>query len=340
VPDTNEGACSAGSQSSHATHREGLRTGFALLGWMTAWLVLLAGCGQTEPPLRVGNYPWPGFATLYYARALGLLDPARVRLVDFDNAGEVMSAFREGRVDAADLTLDEAVTLAQSGEPGHVVMVFGFSKGGDALLARPPISSLDELRGLRIGIESKSEGGYMLARILNQAGLTSEDVFMVELPLNEHERAYQSGLVDALITMDPVRSRLLATGANELFTSSQIGGELVDILLVNEKVLNTHPRALQDLVNCHFRALDKIRDDPGTAAQQLGSRFGAPGEVLGTWELIEFAGRGANDRLLGEGDLLQTAKRIQSIMRKQGLASGETGQLPTMDDRFVRSGGG
>ncbi len=307
-----------------------------LPAWLLAWVMLLAGCSQPEEPtLRVGTYPWPGFATLHHARALGLLDPARVRLVDFDTGGQVMQAMRDGSIDAAGLTLNEALLVAGSVRGTRVVLAFGQSAGGDTLLARPPIIHLRDLRGKRVGVESGAEGGYILARAMDRAGLGDGDLEIVELSLEEHEKAYRGNAVDAVITMDPVRSRLVAAGANELFSSRQIAGELVDVLLVGERVPDTHRRALQSLAGAHFRALDSIRADPAEAASRLPQRFGSPAQLQHSWTLVDFFGRGANLRLLEKGALQHNADLVRNVMLRRGLLKGDSVPRLELDPRIV-----
>jgi NitT/TauT family transport system substrate-binding protein len=312
----------------------------ALFAWVLALTLLLGGCSPApEPPLRVGTYPWPGFATLHHARALGRLDVDRVLLVDFDSAGEVMAAFREKRIDAAGLALNEALLMAR--EPGgvRVVLVFGESAGGDALLARPPIVNLRQLRGKRVGVEAEAEGAYVLARVLDRAGLKEEDIEVVDLPLDKHEQAYYGGEVEAVITMDPVRARLLIAGANELFSSKEIAGELVDVLLVRREVVATHPRALQQVVDAHFHALESIRDDPLRAAERLPRRFGPAPQVLWSWAMLNFSGIGANLRLLDSGTLRQNAALVlEAMRRRRQMEGGKTPQLE-LDARFVANAG-
>ncbi|HSD61794.1 MAG TPA: ABC transporter substrate-binding protein, partial [Burkholderiales bacterium] len=205
--------------------------------------------------------------------------------------------------------------------------------------ARPPINRLAQLRGKRVGVETEAEGGYILARILDHAGLKEGDLKVVELTLEEHEQAYRSGKVDALITMDPVRARLLTAGANELFSSKQIAGELVDLLLVREGIPDTHARALQSLVNAHFRALDSIRANPDKAAGGLPPRFGPQQQLLWSWAMMDFSGRGANLRLLDSGGLRNSADRVTDVMQRRGLIRGENVPRLELEPRFVANAG-
>ncbi len=70
-----------------------------------------------------------------------------------------MDALRVGSLDLAGLTLDEALLLAQEGVPIAVIWVLNTSAGADALLAKPGITTLDALRGKRIGVEQTAVGG-------------------------------------------------------------------------------------------------------------------------------------------------------------------------------------
>jgi NitT/TauT family transport system substrate-binding protein len=298
-----------------------------------AWL---AGCHREEPPLRVGTYPWVGFSTLQHAQSLGYFQEARIVLVDFSGARDVMSAFGDGSIDAAGLTLDETLRVLHTGKAGVVALVFGHSKGGDAVVTQPGIRAIADLRGRRVGMERGTEGEYLLARMLAEAELERSDVELVEIDAEDQEEAFRSGAVEALVTMDPVRARLLGLGAHEIFSSREIEGELIDVLLVRESVLVEQPEGLKRLVEAHFRSLDEMRQDPMAAALRLAPRFGSPSNILTGFGLVEFAGRGANLRLLGKGDFRNVALRTEKFMVRHGLIGNEKAEALEVDDRFVR----
>lgn len=297
----------------------------------------LAGCSEPEPPLKVGTYPWPGFATLNYAKASGMTDPRHLTLMEFGSAREAMAAFRSGVVDAAGMTLDEALTLTNGKHDFRIVMVFDFSAGADVLLARPSITTLRDLRGKRVGVEAGAEGDYILRRILEIARLQLEDIQVIDLPLDRHLEAYRKKEVDAVITFDPVRIQILSTGARELFSTRSIASEIMDVLVAREEAIKTRPRAISELVNAHFEAVDRIRAQPGTAAQEVAPRFGPPGEVLEAWRLIEFQGRIANQRLLSGGGILPVMERVHAVVFRTRLQGRKLDAASLVDDRFVRS---
>ena len=282
----------------------------------------LAPASAHEQTLLLGTNVWPGYEPLYLGRALGLFDPARLKLVEYPAAMSVIRAFRNGTIDAAALTLDEVLSLRQHGVPARVVLVFDFSNGADALLARPGIDSLDALRGRTIGVEQGAVGAYMLARVFERSSLSMGDVRVKMVQVDEHEQSYRSGEVDAVITFDPVRQHLSALGAKTLFDSSMIPEEIVDVLVVHESRLARDPEGVEQVIEGWFRALDHLASEPLDAATKLSGRLQlAPDQVLAVYEDIVLPSAQANRELLS-GDsprLLGAALRLAQVMAANEL---------------------
>jgi NitT/TauT family transport system substrate-binding protein len=237
-------------------------------------ICLITACGQPKQlPMRIGTNVWPGYEPLYLARELGEYDDNKVRLVELPNASEVIRAYRNGVLDAAAVTLDEALLLAQDRLDFSILLIMDYSHGGDVLLARPPIDSLEGIRGKRVGLENTALGSYVISRALEIAGLGSEDIRVVPLLVDEHERAYDEQSVDALVTFEPVRTKLLAKGANQIFDSRSIPKEIVDILIVRNSFLEAHPQSVRQLLKGWFSALDRLSRTPGEAHGIIARRL-------------------------------------------------------------------
>jgi len=287
---------------------------------------VLTACSPPTEPLRFGANAWPGYAPLRLAEASGLISPERLRVLDFPNSSMVLSAFRNGTIDAAGLTLYEALALAASRQPLRIVLVFDVSDGADVIVGRPGISALDQLEGRRVGVETEALGAYLIGRALERVSLPLHSVEIVSMPLDRHESAFASGQVDALVTFEPVRSRLLEAGASELFSSREIPGEIVDVLVVREDVLRTRRADLQAAVSAHFEARLALLADPAAAAERLGARLSLDEVALrAALGLIQLPGPEENRRLLGGADagLAQVLVTMSSRMKSLGLLEGE-----------------
>ncbi len=305
------------------------------------------GCVTTpQLPLRVVTHVWPGYETLFLAKEKGFFGDAPIRLMELPAASESIRAFENGNADVATLTLDEVLRLADRGHEPRVILVMDFSRGADVILSRPEIKSLAELKGKSVGVEQHALGAYVLARALDLAGLRTEDVNVVPLLIAETEPAYKSGKVDAVVTFEPYRAKLLAAGARCLFDSSQIPDEIADVMIVRQSLLgNPSPaqqRSLKSLVTGHFRALEFLNRhrDEATAIMSRREQI-LPVEFLSSLERLSLPDPAENRRLLGAGDqtLVETMRRLSGVMSQHGiLLTGrkEIDPAALRDDRFVK----
>lgn len=298
----------------------------ALLVLLVISIAGVTGCNHTEAPLRLGHNPWPGYLGLYYARDKGLFSDRDVRLIALDSTEDVLTAFRNRAIDAAALTLDEALLLADSDQEPRIVMIFDSSKGADVVLARPDITTPAELRQHRLGVETSTLGAYLLARLLDRTKLQPGDMEIVHLPLHRQVAAYHQGLVDAVITFDPPRSQLLAAGARPIFSSADIPGEIVDVLVVRDDTLQHHQQHIRLLLDSYFKALAELQEEPQHAAQLLAPYIGLePKALLEAWQLMELADLADNRVMLApESPLLDTLGRMEKIMLEHKLLEQHT----------------
>jgi len=235
-------------------------------------LTLLAGCGEApQLPLRVGLNPWVGYDPLVLARERGLFGPSDLRVVELETSNESARQLRNGLIDAAGLTLAEAVELAAAGIDVRVVAVLSLSRGADAVLARPGVGSADRLRGGRIGLEDTALASIMLQRLLEAGGLRRDEVSLVMLPVIEHESALKAGRVDAVITFEPVISRLSSAGFVVVLDSANMTGEVVDVLVVRADALQTRPHQVQVLLDAFEAGRREMLARPTEAANSLAA---------------------------------------------------------------------
>lgn len=303
-------------------------------------LVFFSGCIQVQnQPLRVGCNIWPGYESLFLARDLGYYDHSSIQLLDYPSATEVSRALRNGDLEVAALTLDETLSLAETNPDIRVVLITDVSNGGDAIVTQPYIKTLTDLKGQRVGVESNALGAFVIARALEQVGLSTSDLQIVSLGISEHEYAFEQGTVDAVVTFEPVRSNLLNQGANLVFDSTQIPGEIVDVLVVPEHVIKNQKSALEKLIQGWFLALDYLDENPQDAAQRMAPREGvSPEQFLASLELLHIPDLQENQELLSKTDtqLLQATQKLSALMIEKGLLNQEIDIENLLSDSLVK----
>lgn len=301
----------------------------------------LSAC--SEPPedaVRIGIHVWPGYDTLILARDKNMLADSNVRLIEVPSASESIRAFQNRTVDGALLTVDEVLRLADQGHDPVIILVMDFSNGADALLAQPYIHALTDLKGKSIGIEPNALGSYVLARALESVKLSAADVTIVSMPIAETVKAYTDGRVDAVVTYEPHLTQIQSAGATLLFDSTQMPGEITDVLVVRKEVIENSPRTLQRLVDAQFKALNYLQQEPDEAVAAMAKRENiTPAELRVSLTRLEFPDQKSNQQLLSAADntLPNTINRLVALMREQNLLANDVSRYEFRDDRFVRN---
>ena len=239
--------------------------------WLIAGLSLaLAACGEpVVTPLTVGMNPWVGYDPLVLARDRGLADPKQVRVVELPSSSESLRHLRNGLLDAATLTLDETLRLADSGVDVRIVAMLDASNGGDVVMAAPRIASPAQLKGEFIAVEDSGVGALLLQRMLQKAGLTRADVRVTNMEVAQHLLALQSGTVAAAVSFEPLADSMEVAGFRRIFDSSEIPGEILDVLVVRADVLQQRPESVDALLSAWYQGLHVFQLDTSGAAQSL-----------------------------------------------------------------------
>jgi NitT/TauT family transport system substrate-binding protein len=299
------------------------RRDFLRLGTGVATATALGGLGGCEPgaPLRIAASPWAGYVFMFLARDEGWLPEGRVELVETAVLSDSVKALAEGRVEAAGLTLDEVLRLRDQGTPLSIGTVFDVSAGADALVAKPAIKSLADLKGRRIAVEDASLGTIMLAKVLEAAGLERTAVSIVPLG-SDHVEAWERGQADAIITYEPGLSRLEARGLVRLFDSRSLPQVILDVLAVRTEAMERHAEALRALIAGHFRALRLWRRNPIDTAYRLSSRLGVQATDVGrVFKGLDLPDAQYNLEYLSAPapELTRATTEIAEIMHREGL---------------------
>ena len=291
-------------------------------------------------PLRIGANLWTGYETLYLARDLGYYDQQPIKLVDYPSGTEEVRAYRNNEIEGAGLSIDQALSIAATQDNIKIITIMDVSHGGDVILGKPEIANIKALKGKRVGVESTALGAFFISRALEKNGMSVKDIQIVSLELTEHERAYKQGKVDAVVTFGPARIKLLAAGAKLLFDSSQIPGEIVDILAVSKEAITNSSDTIQSLVNGRFRALDYLEKNPQDAASRIAKRTQVtPEQILNAFKGLRQPNLQQNQKLLDKSDpaLVNSMRKLVQIMVENKLLPKAIDPVNLLDDRFIKN---
>jgi NitT/TauT family transport system substrate-binding protein len=257
---------------------------------------------------------------LFLAQHRGWLAPADFRLVEFVNDGEVMRAFRNGRIEAAFMTVDEVLLVAQGGLAPIMLLVAAESRGADAVLAHADVTSLADLRGRRVAVQVNSASAYLLRRALKTGGVDVSDIEVVNVPPDRHRSAFLKREVDAVVTAEPLRSQIVSDGGVDLFSSASIPLELLGVIIVQGDYLARDGVRVSAICSAWRLAENDIKTPPARAwvAARMKVTSGALAEMLAVVRLVTPT---ESHALLAapRPQLLATTARIQTTLIESGL---------------------
>jgi NitT/TauT family transport system substrate-binding protein len=287
--------------------------------------------------LRVGTTLWPGYEPLYLAEEIKAYQHD-IRMINYSSTSEVLRAFSSHSIEAAALTLDEAVLLAESKIPVDIILILDISEGADVIMGRPELKNMQGLIGARIAVESSAVGAYTLTRALEIHNIDINKVTLINVENSSHKFAYINHKADAVVTYEPVRTQLLNEGAIELFNSKEIPGEIVDILVVHKGLLSTHRDALLDITQGWFKALKHIKDEPIDSYSFIASRLKiSHKEVKESYVGLTLPSLNENKTLLSgnPAPLNKTLDRLTQHMLKNRLISADSFTNATINPSFL-----
>ena len=261
-----------------------------------------------------------------------------IKLLDYPSDQELMRAYRNGDLEAITISLDEAWSLAETMSDVRIVTIQDISNGGDAILGKPEIKNLQELKNRRVGVESTALGAFELSRALEQVSMSTKDVKIVPLLVSQDELAFKQKRIDGVVTYEPTVSKLRAIGANLLFDSRQIPGEVLDILAMRESAVTKQPDTAKALTIGWFRALDYLHKYPQDAARRIAPHEGVtPEQFLKSLTGIRIPDVQENQKILGktDGAALEAISRLAKFMVEKKLLKKAIDPISVFDPRLV-----
>jgi len=272
--------------------------------------------------LRVGILAWPGYEPLALADSLNYYSEDEIKIIRFPSVIDVLGAMRNGTIDVAALTVDEGMVYAQDNPDIRAFLVCDFSNGGDGIVAKKGIASPSQLKGKRIAAEESALSSYILSRFLTFSGLSHSDVTVVPVSYDVQVQSLSSDQADAVITYNPVKDQLIAQGGKLLFDSTQMPGEIVDVLIARDSVLKAKKESVNALIKGWYQSLDYMKKHPQDANKRIAS-FENVSQAMFERTLagIKIPSREESIRMLTKnpGSLYESSGKLIESMQNQGL---------------------
>ncbi len=207
--------------------------------------------------IYVGWMPWG------YIEDSGIMDRwaekygIDVEIVQINDYVESINQYTAGAFDGVSATNMDTLSIPAGGGVDTTALIVGdYSNGNDAVILKGD-GDLTSLAGKPVNLVELSVSHYLLARALDSVGLAERDLGAV---INTSDAdmiaAFATPDVEAVVTWNPLVSAILEEpGATKLFDSSDIPGEIIDLMVVNTETLEANPDFGKALVGAWYETM-------------------------------------------------------------------------------------
>lgn len=235
--------------------------------------------------IYVGWMPWG------YADEAGIVDKwadkygIEIKVVQINDYIESINQFTAGAFDGCVMTNMDALTIPAAGGVDSTALIAGdFSDGNDAVILKG-YDSLESIEGLRVNLVELSVSHYLLARALESAGLSERDIEVVNTSDADIVGAYQSDDVRAVVAWNPQKNAILENpDAVSVFDSSDIPGEIIDMMVVNTATLADNPALGKALTGAWYETMAIMVEDSERGRAARSAMADAAGTDLAGYE--------------------------------------------------------
>jgi len=279
----------------------------AFLVILVLLLGLAAGCGQKsaekaaapaeKKEIRIGYQASSSLTIL--AKAKGFFeeefgkDGTAVSYNLFLAGPPMNEALAGNRLDIANLGPLPAIAARATGIDVKVVARAFSDELYYGLLVRPDssITSVKDLKGKKVAVQVGSGAHLFLMLLIQQNGLKTSDVNIVNLPTSDHQTALETGNVDAIATWQPFVASLELAKAGKILVDSKNVIRTVGVYLARNEFGQQNPELIARFLKVHQKAADYLKNNPDEALAIISKESKIPADALAksvktiNWEL-------------------------------------------------------
>ncbi|MGN2425432.1 MULTISPECIES: putative urea ABC transporter substrate-binding protein [Klebsiella] len=184
----------------------------------------------------------------------------KINIVQLNDYIESINQYTAGQFDGCTMTNMDALTIPAAGGVDTTALITGsYSDGNDGVVLKGTGKTLADLKGMQVYLPELSVSHYLLVRGLEKAGLQEKDVKVVNTSDADIVSAFGTRSVRAAVAWNPQLSAIKKTPqTSEVFSSAQVPGELIDMMVVNTQTLKDNPALGKALTGAWFEMMDKM----------------------------------------------------------------------------------
>ena len=287
-----------------------------------AALALGTGAAGAQTKIALGMSGWTGFAPLTLAKGAGIfekngLDVEIKKIPQKDRHLAVAS----GDIQCAATTVETFMIWNANGVPIKQLFQLDMSHGADSMVVRNDIASIADLKGKTVAASAPGTSPYfVLAWMLNENGLTLDDVTVVNLEPAAAAQSFVAGQNDAAMTYEPYLSTVRDNpDAGKIIATTLDYPVVMDSVGCTPEFIAANPDAVKALAKSYYDALEMIKTDQAKAYEIMGADVKQTGEQFGkSAGYLEWQDAEANKKFM-TGGIQEFYSKAGPLLEKIGI---------------------
>jgi NitT/TauT family transport system substrate-binding protein len=209
----------------------------------------------------------------------------KVQLKLIDDPDAARGAYASGHSHVLWGTLDMIALFAEglsrdSMLVPKVPMQIDWSNGGDGIVARAHVQSINDLRGKTVVLAQNSPSHYYILSAITEAGIQPSEINwkFTDTAFGAARAFLETASIDACATWAPDIYKITdaggVKGAHLLTTTGDAKQLIADVFAVRADFMRDHRDIVKGLVEGIFIGMEMTTKDPKKAAELLGDGFG------------------------------------------------------------------
>lgn len=251
--------------------------------------ISLTACGNTDKAKEPAQEPakkepvslkitlptWVGYGPIYLAKEKGFFkeNGLDIEIIKIDGLAERKQALAGKKIDGMATAQDVQVTLTAANVPVKVIWALDGSFGGDGILVKNGINSVQDLKGKTIALETGTTSHFFALTVLKDAGLSEKDITIQNMTAGDAGAAFVAGKVDAAVTWEPWLSKGKDKG-KVLVSTKEYPNIIIDSVSFRADIVEKYPDAMESFVKAMGQAMDYWKNNAQESEEIMAKGLG------------------------------------------------------------------
>src|SRR2546421_2209578 len=317
-------------------------------------VLALAACGGPESTgsgastkftgtINIASSTWTGYAPLYLATSKGIWAKhgLNVNFTDVEDPVERLNALKAGRLQGMASTFDAFARAQSQGVPAVEILPIDASVGGDGILAKNTIQTVQDIKGKTVAVNQGSVSEWFLAQVLKKNGMSLSDVTEENMTSGNAGSTFVANRVDVAVTWEPWLTRASKTSFGHVLVSSKQYPDLImDSFAFRKDFIDKYPGTVSDFVKAYYDAYNYLQSNASDAQSVVATTVKeSASDVQGDLSTMNIFGLSDAKTVMGtsssHGKIYANCQAAADFWKQQGKTSSAVNCSSAIDPTFI-----